>query len=355
MTVLHAVLPGGIDDPAAPSGGNAYDRRACRELAAFGWDVRAVLVDGAWPQPDRAACEGLHRALSAVGDGGIVLVDGLVGCAAPEVVVAHARRLHLAVLVHLPLADETGLPPALAADLDARERAVLRAAAAVVVTSAAAAGRLARHGLDGGRVHVAEPGVDRAPLAAGSPTGTALLCVASITPRKAHDVLVEALALLDRPVSCLLAGPLDRAPGHVADLRERIRRHGLDVRLAGPLAGAALDAAYHRADLAVLVSWTETYGMAVTEALARGVPVVVSDAGALPATLGHAPGGGRPGLVVPPGDAVALAEGLRRWCDEPGLRETLRHAARERRAILPGWDETARSLHAVLHRLRPRR
>lgn len=352
---VHVVLPGGVHDAGSPSGGNVYDLRVCQELAReHGWHVRPTAVPGTWPQPSPAACAALDRALAAMPDGAVVLLDGLVACGVPGTVVPHASRLALAVLVHLPLADETGLPPALAADLTERERATLRAAAAVVVTSRWAAGRIAGHGLDAARVHVAEPGTDAAPLAPGTDGASGLLCVASVTPRKGQDLLVEALSQLgDRTVTCVLAGPLDRDPGYVARLRDRLDQLGMRgrVRLAGPLGGPDLEAAYRAADLVVLVSWTETYGMAVAEALARGIPVLASDAGALPDTLGLAPDGTRPGLLVPAGDVPALATALRRWLDEPDLRERLRRSAQYRRGILGGWEHTARHLHGVLEQL----
>ena len=109
--VVHFVLPGDVDDPAVPSGGNTYDRRVCRDLPAAGWQVRPYAAPGSWPQPDATARTGLARHLAALPDGAVVLLDGLVACGVPEVLVPEAERLRLAVLVHLPLADETGLDP----------------------------------------------------------------------------------------------------------------------------------------------------------------------------------------------------------------------------------------------------
>ncbi len=349
MSRLHVVLPGDVDDPRSPSGGNTYGRRVAQELEALGWTVTRHLVAGRWPRPDAAAEAGLAGVLGAVPDGGTVLLDGLVACGVPQVVGPHAGRLRLVVLLHLPLADEAGLPTDVAAELDARERATLRAADAVIVTSAAVARQLAGHGLPA--VHIAEPGTDTAPRAVGTDGATALLCVAAVTPVKGHDVLVDALtAVADRPWTCVCAGPLDRAPGHVAALRRQIARSGLDerVRLAGPLAPAALAAAYAATDLAVLPSRTETFGMAAAEALARGIPVLATTVGGLPDTVGRAPDGTIPGLLVPPGDPAALASALRRWFAEPALRTRLRAASAARGAALPRWDATAAAVSAVL-------
>ena len=395
MSRVHVVLPGDVDDPRSPSGGNTYGRRVARELDALGWTVARHRVAGSWPRPSATEEAGLARLLAAVPDGETVLLDGLVACGVPDAVVSQAGRVRLVVLVHLPLAAEVGLPADVAADLDARERATLRAADAIVVTSAATARQLAlptgrdagpgagsdagpgagsAPGPGAGRgadlgggpgadlgavdralppVFVAEPGTDPAPVSVGSDGATALVCVAAVTPVKGHDVLVDALAAVaDRPWTCVCAGPLDRTPDHVTEVRRRIDRAGLTdrVRLVGPLDPTALDATYATADLAVLASRTETYGMAAAEALARGLPLVATTGGGLPDTVGHAPDGTRPGLLVPPDDPAALAAALRRWFDEPALRAQLRTAATARAASLPSWSATAEAVAAALVR-----
>ncbi|MEV2215632.1 glycosyltransferase family 4 protein [Streptomyces sp. NPDC050997] len=352
---VHFVLPGGVDDPAAPSGGNAYDRRVSLDLAGFGWQVHKHAVDGSWPSPGAAARTELARVLRELPDDTVVLLDGLVACGVPEIVVPEAERLRLAVLVHLPLGDETGLDPAVAADLDAREREVLRAVPAVIATSDWAVRRLvSHHGLAPERVHVAAPGADIAPLASGTDGVSRLLCVAAVTPRKGQHRLVEALATVtDLPWSCVFVGGLGHDPEYVAGLRALISEHGLQdrLRLAGPQSGAVLDASYASADLMVLASYAETYGMAVTEALARGIPVLATDVGGLAEAVGRAPDGGVPGILVPPEDPAALAAELRGWFGEADVRRRLKAAARGRRAALGGWATTARSLAGVLGRL----
>ncbi|MFF0461907.1 glycosyltransferase family 4 protein [Streptomyces mexicanus] len=355
LRTVHFVLPGGVDDPAAPSGGNVYDRRVALDLAGFGWQVRPHAVGGGWPRPGSRARTELARTLRQVPDGAVVLLDGLVACGVPEIVVPEAARLRAAVLVHLPLGDETGLAPDVAAGLDARERQVLRAMPATVATSRWAADRLvSHHGLDPGRVHVAAPGTDIAPLAPGTDGAFGLLCVAAVTPRKGQHRLAQALSTLsDLPWSCRCVGGLTQDPAYVAELRDLIRARGLQDRLqlTGPRSGAALDACWAAADLMVLPSRAETYGMAVTEALARGIPVLATDVGGLPEALGRAPDGTPPGILVPPENPAALATALRRWLEQPALRRRLRAAARARRGALDGWATTARGLAGVLDRL----
>jgi glycosyltransferase involved in cell wall biosynthesis len=352
---VHVVVPADIDDATVPSGGNTYDRRVCLGLPATGWSVHELAVAGAWPRPDSDSRAALARALRGVPGGTVVLVDGLIACGVPDVVVPEAGRLKLVVLVHLPLGDELGHPPALAAELTALERETLHAASAVVATSPWAARRLvAHHGLAADRVHVVPPGVDPAPIAPGTDGATRLLCLGSVTPTKGQDLLVEALAAVaDLTWTCELAGPVRRDPAHVAAVRATIERHGLGerVQLTGPRTAAEVATSYAATDLLVLPSRVESYGMVVTEALARGIPVLAAAVGGVPGTLGDAPDGGVPGLLVSPDDAPALAGELRRWFEEPALRDRLRRSARGRRRTLNGWEVTSRCLAGVLEPL----
>jgi glycosyltransferase involved in cell wall biosynthesis len=345
VSEVHVVVPDGIDDPARPSGGNAYDRRICAGLAAIGWSVREHTVPGSWPHPDAPACAALGRALERLPDGAVVLLDGLVASTAPEVLVPQAGRLRLVALVHMPLG-------AGAADgARAREQAVLRATASVITTSGWGRRTLLElYGLPGDRVHVAEPGVDAAGLAPGTAAAGALLCVAAVIPGKGHEVLVDALATVTGPWQCLCVGSLERDPAFAERLRRRVRDRGLDdrVRFAGPRSGRDLARSYRAADALVLASHAETYGMVVTEALARGLPVVAAEVGGVPEALGHGADGVRPGLLVPPGDPAALAAALRAWLGDARLRRRLRRAARERRESLSRWSTTTSVVAGVL-------
>ena len=344
------MVPEGIDDPARPSGGNTYDRRVCRGLTTLGWAVHEHAVPGAWPRPGEAGHAALARAIRRIPDGAVVLLDGLIASTAPEALVPQARRLRQVVLVHMPLGHRP--PDDEAGALRAREREVLAAAAAVVTTSEWSRRRLGElYALPAGRVHVAEPGVDAARLAPGSAAGDALLCVAALTPDKGHDVLLDALAMAtDLSWRCTCVGSQVRDPVFAHRMRRRARnsRLGDRVRFSGPLTGAELDRAYAAADLLVLASHTETYGMVVTEALARGLPVLATEVGGVTEALGREEDGPRPGLLVPPGDPAALGTALRAWLEDAGLRDRLRRAARERRTTLRPWAATASLVADIL-------
>jgi glycosyltransferase involved in cell wall biosynthesis len=347
VTAVHVVVPDGIDDPARPSGGNAYDRQVCRAFAEMGWPVHVHAVPGSWPRPDAAAYAALAGVVQRIPDGALALLDGLVASTAAEVLVPQANRLRLVALVHMPLGQGT-------ADSDARTRegAVLSAAASVVTTSAWSRRTLLElYSLPGDRVHVAEPGVDVAPLSPGTTTAGALLCVAAVMPSKGHDLLLDALGtMMNLSWECLCVGSMERDPTFAESLRRRILVDELGdrVRFPGPRIGADLDRIYVSADLLILPSRAETYGMVVTEALARSLPVVAADVGGVAEALGHGTDGIRPGLLVPPDDPAALAAALRAWLGDAGVRLAWRRAARERRASLPGWSTTTSVLAGVL-------
>ncbi len=350
MTAVHFVVPDGIDDPARPSGGNTYDRHLCRGLGSLGWSVREHAVPGSWPRPNAASFAALADVVERIPDDAVVLLDGLVASTAPAVLVPQARRLRLVVLVHMPLGHRPGDDEA--DDARMRERAVLSAAAAVVTTSAWTRRRLLElYPVPADRVHVAEPAVNAADLATGTETGGALLCVAAVTFDKGHDVLLDALATTsDLSWHCLCVGSLNRDPAFVDALRRRALESGLAdrVHFTGPRTGADLDRSYAAADLVVLASRAEAYGMVVTEALARGLPLVATEVGGVTEALGHGADGIRPGLLVPPDDPAALGAALRAWLSDGELRRRLRRAARERREKLSGWSTTTSVLAGVL-------
>lgn len=344
---VHFVFPAGIDNPGRPSGGNVYDRRMSHGLAALGWQVHEYAIAGEWPHPTPADDAALGRLLEGFPDGSLVLIDGLVALCASRLA-EQTTRLALVVLVHMLL---TGESPQGAKQ--AVERSVLSSARGVITTSQWARNQvLARHGLSPGDVDVVEPGADGAAVVGGTASGGALLCVAAVTKAKGYDVLLNALTdIADLDWSCHCAGALDLDVDFTENLRQQAAAGGIAdrVRFLGALAPMEMAAEYAAADVLVLASRAETYGMVVAEALARGVPVIATDVGGVPEALGA--GSRTPGLLVPPHDPGALAAALRAWLGDAGLRQGLRAAARERRQTVRDWALAAATLSEVLGRI----
>ena len=344
MSRLYLLLPG---DLAARTGGTIYDRRIAEGLRRLGWDVRVRSLADSFPQPTAAALADAARVLAEFEDHALVLIDGLALGAMPGLVEPHRERLRLVALLHHPLALEIGLDAARASELRRLEAAALGHVRRVIVTSAATARLLDGFGVDADAIRIVEPGTDPAPAAEGSRTGPLrLLCVGTITPRKGHRLLIEALSglrHLDWTLTC--AGSLTRCPESAALLLRAVGEHGLRARvqLPGEVDEARLASLYASADLFVLPSLYEGYGMAYAEALARGLPVLGTTAGAIPDTVPA-----DAGVLVPPGSVPALAAALERLLTYPALRRRLAEGARRARDNLPDWSGSARRFAEAL-------
>jgi glycosyltransferase involved in cell wall biosynthesis len=338
------VVPGSID---TRTGGSLYDRRMADGLRRRGWDIAVVELAGDFPQPTTAAAAGAADALAAIPDGTLVVMDGLALSALPDLVAREAARVRVVALVHLPLAADVSIDARSRARLAVAEQRALVASALVVVTGTATLGLLDQYALPRARVVVVEPGTDPAPLARGSAgPGVRLLCVATVNSGKGHDVLLSALAAASNQewrLTC--AGSLTRDPATADRIRGLVQQLELAdrVTLAGELDAEALAACYDAADVFVLATRRETYGMAVAEALARGLPVVSTTTGAIPDLIGHGAG-----LLAPPGDADAFSSALARVISDAALRARLAAGARAVRDRLQTWDVAAARMEAAL-------
>jgi glycosyltransferase involved in cell wall biosynthesis len=338
-------------DLATPTGGYGYDRRMMAELGDLGWEIDLLDLGKGFPSPGEATRAAALTRLLAVPAGRAIVVDGLALGVLPEAALQLAGRNPLLALVHHPLALEWGLSGAQAEALRASERAALAAVKGVVVTSAATARLVASdYGVPAERITVARPGSDPAPLARGGQDGVVrLLSVGAVVPRKGFDILIAALATLgDLPWKLTIAGDRTRDHDCAARLDADIARHGLGERIEvlGAVSPQRLAALYAEADMFVLSSRFEGYGMAYAEALAHGLPVIGSNAGAIPDTVPP-----EAGLLVDAGDIPALAQALRHVVGDAGLRQRLAGAARAAAPRLPTWCESAEIFAGALERL----
>ncbi|MGE0626826.1 MAG: glycosyltransferase family 4 protein [Hyphomicrobiaceae bacterium] len=337
MARLVFAIPGDID---LPTGGYAYDRRLLALLPLLGLETRHLALPGSFPSPSAEDLETSRATLSGIGSEDVMLIDGLAFGAMPAAVI-QAARSPIVALVHHPLCLEAGLASERAAELRALETAALSLAQRVIVTSPTTARTLAADfAVPQDRITVAEPGTDPAPRAKGSGGPVHMIAVGSVVPRKGYDVLIEALAILkvlDWQLD--IAGALDPDPAHVDALRRLIASNGLQdrIRLHGAMDTAAVGELYDGADVLVSPSLYEGYGMVLAEALARGLCIVCTTAGAAAETVPD----GAAMKVEPAGDARVLAWTLGRAIENDKARKATADAAWAAAQSLPRWEQTA--------------
>jgi glycosyltransferase involved in cell wall biosynthesis len=336
-------------DLATPTGGYVYDRRIVAELAALAWHIEVLDLGDDFPHAAAGTRAAAAARLAAQPRGRPIVIDGLAFGALPEAAEALHGSHSVVALVHHPLALEAGLSAADAARLHASERTALAAARHVVTTSTATARLLAAdYQVPSERLSVVEPGTDRVEVRPRRQDGAVvLLAVGSVIPRKGYDVLVAALARL-RHLSwrLVIAGDCGRSPETFRRLQADIADLGLAERvtLLGAVPPDELSSLYAASDLFVLPSRFEGYGMAYAEALAHGLPVIGTTAGAVPQTVP-----GDAGVLLPPDDVDALAATLQQLVESPDERERL--AAGARATAFPSWREQGARFARVLDRL----
>ena len=342
---LHVVVPGAINQR---TGGYLYDSRIVDGLRRLGWSVVVHELSGIFPGPDREALDSLTRVLEKLPDHSCVVIDGLAMGGFPEPLQLHRTRLSLIGLVHHPLADETGLDKVRRLRLVELEQAALLSCRRVVVTSPATALRLSDYGVSSEKVSVVCPGTDPARQAVGPDDVEApqILCVATLIPRKGHDVLIRSLSTLREILwNCVCVGSLVRDPDYAQAVQQQTVAADLTdrIRFIGECDSRVLDDFYHSSSVFVLPSYDEGYGMVLSEALARGLPIVSTTAGAIPETVSQ-----DAAILVPPGDDQVLAAALSRLLTDTDHRLRLAKAARKYGTALPDWCQAAQQFEGAL-------
>jgi glycosyltransferase involved in cell wall biosynthesis len=328
------------------SGGYGYDRAMVAELRAAGHEVAVMELAGRHPLPDDAAYAAAAAAWARVANDAVPVIDGLALPAFAPLADALAARRTIG-LIHHPTALETGHDNATRDALRVAEQDLMPKLARTIVTSPGT-GRtvLDDFGVLAERLSVVVPGTEPAPRSVGSGgPGCAILAIGTLSPRKGHDVLLGALAMLpdlDWTLT-LVGGPLDSELGH--GLMAMAEQLGIASRVtfAGAQVGEALAAQWRHADLFALATHYEGYGMVIAEALKRGVAVAITDGGAAGALVTP-----ETGIVAPVGDRGALARAMRRLIYDTALRTEMREAAWHAGQALPDWRRQAREFAAAL-------
>ncbi len=347
---LAFAVPGDLN---TPTGGFTYDRRIIAELRKLGWDIDVIDLGHEFPRPSSQAHAAALKTLLAVPQGMPLVVDGLAFGTMHIQASRLALRRKLVALVHHPLALESGLTRAEAATFQIMERTALSSAGRTVTTSHTTARVLMSHyKVPERRLIVAPPGTDKAAPARGSGGDgpLALLAVGALVPRKGYDVLIAALATLrELPWRITIVGDRSRDAATAQRLEADIARFDLTQRitLVGAISDERLDALYGGADLFVLPSRYEGYGMAFAAAIARGLPVIGTDTGAIPEAVPP-----DAGILVPPDNVPALAAALYRLITDPRERGRLAAVARTAAAQLPTWTDSAVLFSRALEKAR---
>jgi glycosyltransferase involved in cell wall biosynthesis len=328
-------------DYSRHTGGWIYGQRIVEELTELGWRVDCLTLPAGFPRPSENARAEAAQQIAALADGTMFLTDQLALGVLPELAERESERLRLVMIVHHPLALEDGSTPDELGRLLASERQALRHVVLAIVPSSATADALVRsYGVPPERMAHAAPGTDPMPISDGSDNGVLrLLSLGSIVPRKDHGTLIAALApLAHLRWHLMIVGNPVLAPEHAAKVRKSIDALGLRDRVAmpGTLDAIALEPLWRNADVYVAASRHEGYGMAVAEAISRGIPVVTTAAGAVGDWIDR-----RAALVVPVGDADRLRSALLRVLTDGVLRRELRAGALLARTRLPSWRSGA--------------
>jgi glycosyltransferase involved in cell wall biosynthesis len=341
MNEIAFVVPGRLDQL---TGGYLFDRHIVEGLRVRGRVVRVSELSANDSKANDAV-------LPTLAEGTKTVVDGLALANFAETLASQARRLRLVAFVHGPLAQETSLSPAAAERAAAREARLLLQMRGVLCPSRKTATAVEDYGIPRERISIVPPGTakpTRPPRPRRFPV-RALICVANLVPRKGHELLVEALARirdLDWNLHCV--GSLERDPATVRAVRRLARTLGVSRRItfAGECPPHSVTEAYRAADAFVLPSFHEGYGMVFAEAMAHGLPVIATTAGAIPETVPS-----QAGLLLPPGDPVALARAIRRVIAQPALAARLATGSRATGVRLPDWRQATETWEREFERL----
>ena len=346
-----------VGDTARLTGGYLYHREVFARLRAAGHSIDEIVASEADEVAQQVAAPELDRQVDPHSYNALV-IDALARIAvAPWADRWRATRPLVALVHELP--SVAAGPGAQAAEL-AFEQPLLRADRLIAVSDDGAV-ILAGRGVARERIIVASGGYDRfmvgnrrrmgeggsIPSTVHRPPSRPIvaLCVAQWIARKGILELVQAWNVTERPGARLeLVGETMADPAYAAALRAAIDAvPQANIVVRGQLSDAELAVAYASADLFVLPSNYEGYGIAFAEALSYGLPVLGCAVGPLPALVGPAAG-----LLVPPGDGPTLAVALGRLLSDEALRARMGAAALERTRSLPTWQSTAQNFLAAL-------
>lgn len=347
MTAARAMAFAVPGDIRTLTGGYLYDRRLADALVALGLDLRPLRFGDSFPHPTASDMADALAQLSALPPECPALVDALAFGALETAGLAQVVA-PLVALVHHPLALESGLDEEQARRMAARETANLALARHILVTGPHIAHLLeTSYGVAASRISIAQPGFTLPPagISRRDEAPPLILSVGILARRKGHDILLHALSeIIDLDWRAVIVGRAHE-PETASALDHLTSRLGLSERVhfAGEVAQETLDMLYRKATVFALATRYEGYGIVFDEAMGHALPIVSTQAGAVPDTVPP-----EAGLLVPPENAQAFAAALRRLLGDADLRALCAASGRRCAANLPDWTDTARVVAAAL-------
>ncbi len=338
-----------VGDTGRLTGGYLYNARVLAGLRERGIDVEELVASGASPTEQEEAAYRLGS-LFDPRRFDVIVVDALARIVCASHLDPWREACPVVAMVHeLP---SVAAPDSAPASPDREIEEPLLRADRLIAVSDYGSSVLQERGVPAGRIHVVPPGFDRLSSANAATEPAArdgasvrALCVAQWIPRKGILELVQAWTARERAGAVLeLIGETDPGSGYTASVRAVIADSpGASITVRGAVNDAALAAAYAAADLFVLPSSYEGYGIVYAEALAHGLPVIACDVGPVPELVGT-----EAALLVPPGDVGALSGALDLLLVDPTLRDRMATAAHRRAKHLPRWKDTVVAFREVL-------
>ena len=344
MRVLF-IIPGDIN---LPTGGYRYDREIISAWQLSGINVELISIQGDYPFPNPEELKLALETVRKLPHANVAVVDGLLGGSAPEFIQKLSEKMPVAALIHHPLCLENGLNEKTANSLEDSEKQGLKFTSRIITTSPTTRKTVAElFKLHENQIHTVLPGVERGTQSTGSQSACLnLLCVGSVIERKGHKHLLLALEMikhLDWQLDCIGSTAFDETL--FSELQALCKQNELDakVRFHGDVSEDVLNSFYKRADLFVLPSLFEGYGMAYAEAIVRGIPVIGTTAGAIPETVPSTCG-----VLVEPSNVNALAKALESLICDDVLRTQYRNGTLAAEPDFPTWQSSAKQFAEIL-------
>lgn len=345
MSKFLFIIPGDIN---LPTGGYRYDKAILEQWKNAGIEYELISLEGNYPFPSEEEKLLAMKQVNGLASADIAVIDGLAGGVLPEFIKNLSAHMPVVSLLHHPLCLENGLEYETAKALEVSEQESLKSVSHVITTSDETRYMVnTLFGIPLEEISSVLPGVNRERMAIGSGRPQKnLLCVGSIIERKGHKTLIQALSHLSHlnwHLDCV--GAMDFDVELAQEIKALITKHELTdrVTLHGSVTDEAVSEAYHKADLFVLPSLYEGYGMVYAEAIVRGLPVIGTTAGAIPDTVPETCG-----MLVEPGNSKALAKAIEEMLSSAEVLESYKQGAIKAEPSFPTWQQSANAFYEIL-------